>query len=56
MGTGVGGEGVGGEGMGSGVKGWDWGWGWGFKIRVNLLDYLPGVVALLEVSVQELER
>ena len=42
--------------MGLGVKGWGSGWGWGLEIRVDLLDYLPGVVALLEVSVEELER
>ena len=43
-----------------------WGWGQGLRlglglglrceIRVSLLDNLPGIVALFEISVQELER
>ena len=28
----------------------------GVEIRVSLLDNLPGIVALFEISVQELER
>ena len=48
-----------GQGLGSGVKveiGVGLRFGFGVRDSVNLLDYLPGVVALLEVSVQELER
>ena len=45
--------------MGQGLRlrlGLGLGLGLGFEIRMNQLDNLPGVVALLEVSVQELER
>ena len=41
--------------MGSGLR-LRLGSGLGIEIRVSLLDNLPGIVALFEISVQELER